>query len=43
MAWVPAALAADSERIMISDAGSTVEATVQTSPFYDAPGEVLRS
>ena len=43
MAWVPAALAGDSQRITISDDGRTVEAAVVTKPFYDAEGEVLRS
>jgi sarcosine oxidase subunit alpha len=43
MAWVPAALAEDDARITISDAGKRMEATVQTKPFYDPEGEVLRS
>jgi sarcosine oxidase subunit alpha len=43
MAWVPTALASESERITISDGGRTVEATVVTRPFFDADGEVLRS
>jgi sarcosine oxidase subunit alpha len=43
MAWVPAALAADGERITISDGDWRYDATVQTKPFYDPEGEVLRS
>jgi sarcosine oxidase subunit alpha len=43
MAWVPAALAVDAARITISDAGTTLGATVTTSPFYDPEGAVLRS
>ena len=43
LAWVPAALASDNSRIEISDNGATYTATVQTAPFYDPDGEVLRS
>jgi sarcosine oxidase subunit alpha len=43
MAWVPAALASDGEHITISDGEWRYEATVQTRPFYDPDGEVLRS
>jgi sarcosine oxidase, subunit alpha len=43
MAWVPAALAKDGERVTISDDGRTLEAEVVTAPFYDPDGEVLRS
>jgi sarcosine oxidase, subunit alpha len=43
MAWVPAALAADGETITIADGEWRYDATVQTKPFYDPEGEVLRS
>jgi sarcosine oxidase, subunit alpha len=43
MAWVPAALAGDGSQITISDVGRTTQAAVQTKPFYDPEGEVLRS
>jgi sarcosine oxidase subunit alpha len=43
MAWVPSALGSDGARIAISDAGRRFDATVQTRPFYDPDGEVLRS
>ncbi|MHB1835465.1 MAG: glycine cleavage T C-terminal barrel domain-containing protein, partial [Solirubrobacteraceae bacterium] len=43
MAWVPAALAHDGSRITISDEGRTLTAEIQTRPFYDPDGEVLRS
>jgi sarcosine oxidase subunit alpha len=43
MAWVPAALASSGESITIADNGSRLEASVVTEPFYDAPGELLRS
>ena len=43
LAWVPSALAADGKKIMISDQGQTYSAAVQTTPFYDPEGEVLRS
>jgi sarcosine oxidase subunit alpha len=43
MAWVPHALAADGARITISDEGRRLAAEIQTKPFYDPDGEVLRS
>jgi sarcosine oxidase subunit alpha len=43
MAWVPTAVAADGASITISDAGRTLAARLQTRPFYDPDGEVLRS
>jgi sarcosine oxidase, subunit alpha len=43
MAWVPTALASDGSRITVSDEGRTTQAEVQTRPFYDPDGEVLRS
>jgi len=43
MAWVPAALAKDGARITISDEDTRVEGEVQTKPFYDPDGEILRS
>jgi sarcosine oxidase subunit alpha len=43
LAWVPKDLAADDTAITISDNGATFDATVQTKPFYDPEGEVLRS
>jgi sarcosine oxidase subunit alpha len=43
MAWVPAALAHDGAKITISDAGRRLDAEIQTRPFYDPDGEVLRS
>jgi sarcosine oxidase subunit alpha len=43
MAWVPAALAHDGARITISDVGRQLAAEIQTRPFYDPDGEVLRS
>jgi sarcosine oxidase subunit alpha len=43
LAWVPRDLAADDARITISDNGVTFDAVVQTRPFYDPEGEVLRS
>lgn len=43
MAWVPGALGSDGAQIAISDAGRRMLATVQTRPFYDPEGEVLRS
>ncbi len=43
MAWVPAGLAADGQRITISDNGLTLTAEVVTRPFYDPDGDVLRS
>jgi sarcosine oxidase, subunit alpha len=43
MAWVPAALAKDGARILISDEDKRMEGEVQTRPFYDPDGEILRS
>jgi sarcosine oxidase, subunit alpha len=43
LAWVPAALAKDGARILISDEDKRVEGEVQTRPFYDPDGEILRS
>ena len=43
MAWVPHAVARDGARITISDEGRQLEAEIQTKPFYDPEGEVLRS
>src|SRR6185312_3830287 len=43
MAWVPAALAQDGARITISDEDVRIEGEVQTKPFYDPDGEILRS
>ena len=43
MAWVPSPLARDGSQITISDEGRTTEAQIQTKPFYDPEGEVLRS
>jgi sarcosine oxidase subunit alpha len=43
MAWVPEGMAHDGARITISDEGRTVTAEIQTKPFYDPEGEVLRS
>jgi sarcosine oxidase subunit alpha len=43
MAWVPEALAHDGARITISDEGKQLTAEIQTKPFYDPEGEVLRS
>jgi sarcosine oxidase, subunit alpha len=43
LAWVPKDLAADHAAITISDNGTTYDAVVQTKPFYDPEGEVLRS
>jgi glycine cleavage system aminomethyltransferase T len=43
MAWVPAALAHDGAQITISDVGRQLAAEIQTRPFYDPDGEVLRS
>jgi aminomethyltransferase len=43
LAWVPRELARDDARITISDNGDTYDAVVQTRPFYDPDGEVLRS
>jgi sarcosine oxidase subunit alpha len=43
LAWVPSQLAADGTTITISDEGQTFSAQIQTRPFYDPDGEVLRS
>jgi sarcosine oxidase subunit alpha len=43
MAWVPSPLARDGASITISDEGVRFAAQVQTKPFYDPEGEVLRS
>jgi sarcosine oxidase subunit alpha len=43
LAWVPKALSSDGAQITISDNGKTYDAVVQTKPFYDPEGEVLRS
>jgi sarcosine oxidase subunit alpha len=43
LAWVPKDLATDDAAITISDNGATFDASVQTKPFYDPEGEVLRS
>jgi sarcosine oxidase, subunit alpha len=43
MAWVPSPLARDGAQVTISDQGRTVSAHIQTRPFYDPEGEVLRS
>jgi sarcosine oxidase subunit alpha len=43
MAWVPSALAGDGATVRISDEGDTLFARLQTKPFYDPEGEVLRS
>ena len=43
MAWVPSPLARDGSRVTISDEGTMMTAEIQTRPFYDPDGEVLRS
>jgi len=43
MAWVPQALAHDGAKITISDEGRQLSAEIQTTPFFDPEGEVLRS
>jgi glycine cleavage system aminomethyltransferase T len=43
LAWVPAELARDSARITIADGDRNHSARIQTRPFYDPDGEVLRS
>ena len=43
LAWVPSALADDGATITISDGDERFQASVQTRPFYDPDGEVLRS
>ena len=39
----PRGLAEDGAQITISDEGRTLTAEIQTKPFYDPDGEVLRS
>jgi sarcosine oxidase subunit alpha len=43
LGWVPKAQAVDGATITISDAGTSLQATVTTTPFYDPEGAVLRS
>ena len=43
MAWVPAAFAKDGSKVTISDEEKQLEGEVQTKPFYDPDGEILRS
>jgi sarcosine oxidase subunit alpha len=43
MAWVPNDVARDGAAITISDEGRQLRAEIQTKPFYDPDGEVLRS
>ena len=43
LAWVPDSLARDGAQITISDAGRELLAQVQTRPFYDPDGEILRA
>jgi sarcosine oxidase subunit alpha len=43
MAWVPNAIARDGAGITISDEGRQLHGEIQTKPFYDPEGEVLRS
>ncbi|MGA9858496.1 MAG: glycine cleavage T C-terminal barrel domain-containing protein, partial [Solirubrobacteraceae bacterium] len=43
LAWVPGSLAHDGAQITISDEGRQLRAEIQTRPFYDPDGEVLRS
>jgi aminomethyltransferase len=43
LAWVPAALAADGASVTVSDGGRRIAGVVQTKPFYDPEGAVLRS
>ena len=43
LAWVPNAVAKDGAKITISDEGRQTVAEIQTKPFYDPEGEVLRS
>ena len=38
MAWVPGKFAQDGARVTISDEGTTMQAEVQTRPFYDPDG-----
>ena len=43
MAWVPSAQAEDGAQVTISYEGRTYDATVQTSPFHDPEGTLVRS
>jgi sarcosine oxidase subunit alpha len=43
MAWVPSPLARDGAQVTISDEGKMLQAHIQTRPFYDPEGEVVRS
>ncbi len=43
MAWVPSAQAEDGAQVTISYDGRTYDATVQTSPFHDPEGTLVRS
>ncbi|HEX6391499.1 MAG TPA: glycine cleavage T C-terminal barrel domain-containing protein, partial [Solirubrobacteraceae bacterium] len=43
LAWVDSSLSGDDSPITISDGGATYDAVVQTRPFYDPEGKVLRS
>jgi sarcosine oxidase subunit alpha len=43
MAWVPNDIARDGAAITISDEGRQLHGEIQTKPFYDPEGEVLRS
>ncbi|HEY4827471.1 MAG TPA: 2Fe-2S iron-sulfur cluster-binding protein [Solirubrobacteraceae bacterium] len=43
MAWVPSPFARDGAQVTISDEGKIFSAQIQTRPFYDPDGEVLRS
>ena len=43
MAWVPAPQATDGAHVTISYDGRTYDATVQTSPFHDPEGTLVRS
>ena len=43
LAWVPSAAARDGAAFTISDGDARLRAEVQTKPFYDPDGEVLRS
>jgi sarcosine oxidase, subunit alpha len=43
MGWVPVAQATDGARVTISYDGRTYDATVQTSPFHDPEGTLVRS
>jgi glycine cleavage system aminomethyltransferase T len=43
MGWVPVAQAQDGATVTISYDGARYEATVQTSPFHDPEGALVRS